>query len=131
VVKKYATRSAHSKVDPALRGTPGSNPELALTTEIKAPRKGGFLHITASSDTFGAIADSFSCQIAVDGTLDSGSFRTIEVGPGEDVEDNCGTNTALRVGKGSHTVQFQYVNRASSTTVGTTTLDVLWVPLKG
>src|SRR5439155_22031233 len=70
VVKKYATRSAHSTADPALTGTPGSSPDVALATEITAPRKGGVLHVTGSSDKFRTIADSFSCQIAVDGTLD-------------------------------------------------------------
>jgi hypothetical protein len=129
IVKKYAAREASAEKFSALSGAPSGSTENAATTHIKAPGRGGFLFITAGSDVFGSAQDLFTCKIAVDGTADQFTTRTADMG--QDNEDNCDTNGAVKVSKGSHRVDFQVSNRNSTTVFDATTLDVLWVPLKG
>jgi hypothetical protein len=129
IVKKYATREASAQTFSALIGAPSGSVENAATTHITAPRKGGFLFITAGSDIFGSASDFLTCRIAVDGTSQGPTTRSIDLG--QDNEDNCATNGAVRVSKGSHTVNLQATDRASTTVFDATSLDVLWVPLKG
>jgi hypothetical protein len=129
IVKKYATREARAEKFSALQGVPSGSVENAATTHIKAPRNGGYLFITAGSDVFGSGSDFFTCRIAVGGTADQFTTRSVDLG--QDNEDNCDTNGAVKVSKGSHRVDFQANGRASTTIFDATTLDVLWVPLKG
>ncbi len=127
VVKQYATRVAHAEKAGALIGPPSGSTENALTAQIQAPRK-GFLYVTAGSDVFGS-GDFLTCAIAVDGTPDQFTRRSIDLA--QDNEDNCATNGVEKVTRGTHTVSLQADARLASTVFDNSSLDVLWVPLSG
>jgi hypothetical protein len=113
---RVASASASSDV---LVGTSGT----ALSTAIVAP-SAGFLVINAGSDVRATLADQPTCSIAVDGTPSTPSVRTIEV----NLDEDCTTQTVVQVAAGNHTVNFNYIDVGAQTTVGASSLQVLFVP---
>jgi hypothetical protein len=101
----------------------------AREVNINAPQN-GFLLMIASSDVFGSTADVLDCELNVDGTELRNTQRTIDMGPEND-EENCGTNGVVAVNAGSHNVKFNYIGRATSTTVDETELNVVFIPFAG
>jgi hypothetical protein len=84
--------------------------------------------INAGSDVFGTAADPVaSCFIEVDGTESLPSVRDIEIGGGN-TEENCTTETVVQVAAGNHNVDFEYTDLETTTTVGASSLQVLFVP---
>jgi hypothetical protein len=102
----------------------------ALSTAITAP-SAGFLVINAGSDVTNLPpADVVDCFIEVDGTSSGPSARTISLGDGNEEED-CTTETVVPVAAGDHTVDFEYAGVDNGTTVGASSLQVLFVPFGG
>ena len=100
----------------------------ALSTEIAAPST-GFLVINAGSDVTNVPpADLLvECFIEVDGTESAPSARTIQLGSGN-AEEDCTTATVVQVTAGDHSVDFEYADVDTGTTVGASSLQVLFVP---
>jgi hypothetical protein len=101
----------------------------ALSTTIAAP-SAGFLVINAGSDVVvtTAVADeAVECSIEVDGTESMPSVRTISLGA-DNTQENCTTETVVQVGAGNHDVAFEYADVGPTTTVGASSLQVLFVP---
>ena len=101
----------------------------ALSTAITAP-SAGFLVINAGSDVVvtDPVADvAVECSIEVDGTESLPSVRIISLGA-DNTEENCTTETVVQVGAGDHTVDFEYADVDATTTVGASSLQVLFVP---
>ena len=103
-------------------------PGTALSTAIAAP-SAGFLVINAGSDvTNDPPGDPVVvCFIEVDGVESGPSARTISLGDGN-TEENCTTETVVQVAAGDHTVDFEYADVDAGTTVGASSLQVLFVP---
>jgi hypothetical protein len=111
---------------PVLVGVDGT----ALTTPIDAP-SAGFLVINAGSDVSNVPpADIVNCFIAVDGAQSPPSARTIELSA-ENTQENCTTETVVQVAAGNHVVNFEYTGLDTGTTVGASSLQVLFVPFGG
>jgi hypothetical protein len=109
--------------DIALDGVSGT----ALSTPITAP-SAGFLVINAGSDVSNVPPlDLVDCFIEVDGAESLPSARTIELSS-ENAEENCTTETVVQVTAGDHTVDFEYADVDAGTTVGASSLQVLFVP---
>ena len=117
-------RVASAGVDSAaLVGVSGT----ALSTAIDAPST-GFLVINAGSDvTNTPPADIVDCFIEVDGAESLPSARTISLGA-DNTEEDCTTETVVQVAAGNHTVDFEYADVDTGTTVGASSLQVLFVP---
>jgi hypothetical protein len=119
-------RVASAGVDSdALVGESGT----ALSTAIAAP-SAGFLVINAGSDVVvtDPVADvAVDCSIEVDGTASLPSARTISLGA-DNTEENCTTETVVQVAAGNHSIDFEYADVDPSTTVGASSLQVLFVP---
>ena len=102
----------------------------ALSTAITAP-SAGFLVINAGSDVTNVpepVADvAIECSIEVDGTESLPSVRVISLGA-DNTEENCTTETVVPVGAGDHIVDFEYADVDADTTVGASSLQVLFVP---
>ena len=117
-------RVASAGVDSdALVGESGT----ALTTAIAAPST-GFLVINAGSDlTNTPPADVVECSIAVDGAASAPSARSVSLGA-DNTADHCTTETVVQVAAGDHSVDFVYADVDTGTTVGASSLQVLFVP---
>ena len=114
---------------PVLEGVDGAD-GTALTTPIEAP-SAGFLVINAGSDVSSVPpADIVNCFIAVDGAQSPPSARTIELSA-ENTQENCTTETVVQVAAGNHVVNFEYTGLDTGTTVGASSLQVLFVPFGG
>jgi hypothetical protein len=99
----------------------------ALSTAIAAP-SAGFLVINAGSDVSSVPpADVVDCFIEVDGAESLPSARTISSGA-ENTEQDCTTGTVVQVAAGDHSVDFEYADVDTGTTVGASSLQVLFVP---
>jgi hypothetical protein len=105
--KKVAPRSAQAFSNAGALIGPASNATI-LQTSIRAPKR-GFLLIRAGSDVFGSVADTDQCAIVVDGGLVTSSVRVFELSGTTNSEEDCTTETTVRVGKGNHTVAFRSV----------------------
>jgi len=119
------TRVAEDHADAnALVGVSGS----AAYTTITAP-KPGYLFIVAGADVWSPAAafDNYYCAIVLDGTYLSSSERVVELDASTN-EDDCSTNAAWPVGKGLHTVDFQFFGVAATTTVDESSLQVIFSP---
>jgi hypothetical protein len=99
----------------------------ALSTVITAP-SAGFLLINAGSDvTNTPPADVVECSIAVDLAESAPSVRSVSLGA-DNTADNCTTETVVQVAAGDHSVDFEYADVDTGTTVGASSLQVLFVP---
>jgi hypothetical protein len=95
----------------------------ALSTAIAAP-SAGFLVINAGSDVSNEPpADVVDCFIEVDGAESAPSRRTISSGA-ENTEQDCTTQTVVQVAAGDHSVDFEYTDVDTGTTVGASSLQV-------
>jgi hypothetical protein len=121
-IVRVASASANNN---ALVGESGA----ALTTAIVAPSP-GFLVINAGSDVSATATDTPTCFIEVDGAQSAPSVRTIELTAlaGGNSEEDCTTETVVQVAAGNHTVSFEYTGVSATTTVGASSLQVLFVP---
>lgn len=123
--KKVAPRSAQAFADsnallgPATDGT-------VVQTSIRAPRR-GFLLINAGADVFGGTIDSDTCNIEVDGTEIQSSNRTYRLDNATNFEEDCTTETTVRVGRGTHQVAFIGTNPAAGNRYDEASLQVEWV----
>jgi hypothetical protein len=100
----------------------------ALSTTIAAP-SAGFLVINAGSDVVVTEPEAdvaVECSIEVDGTESLPSVRTISLGA-DNTEEDCTTETVVQAGAGNHDVDFEYADVGPSTTVGASSLQVLFV----
>lgn len=127
-------RAANSLVRVASAGADGDVlvgvDGTAASTAIEAP-SAGFLVINAGSDVSNVPpADIVDCFIAVDGAESLPSARTIELSA-ENTEENCTTETVVQVVAGNHVVNFEYADVDTGTTVGASSLQVLFVPFGG
>ena len=122
--KKVAPRSAQAFAnDNALLGP--ANDETILRTRIKVPKR-GFLQVNAGGDVFGNTADQDTCYLRVSGSRIPSSNRTYELGPAN-TEEDCTTETTVRVGKGRHRVAFIASNLATGNRYDEASLQVEWV----
>ncbi len=67
------------------------------------------------------------CSIEVDGAESAPSARIISLGA-DNTEEDCTTETVVQVAAGDHTVDFEYADVDAGTTVGASSLQVLFVP---
>jgi hypothetical protein len=101
---------------------------LIRKVSIKAPAR-GYLFMVASSDVYGGSGYS-DCWLNLDGKDLNSSERSIHLDGGGNDEENCGTDIAWPVGKGSHVVKFRaYIN--SGLTYDESTLEVVFIPFNG
>jgi hypothetical protein len=105
--KKVAPRSAQAFANANALVGPATDATI-LNTSIKA-RKKGFLLIRAGSDVFGSATDTDQCAIVVDGNQVISSVRVFRLDGTTNNEEDCTTETTVKVGKGNHAVAFRSV----------------------
>ncbi|HLE58830.1 MAG TPA: hypothetical protein VJA85_04205 [Candidatus Limnocylindria bacterium] len=111
----------------ALVGASGT----VIAVDINAPTR-GWLHIVASSDTYGSGNDAFSCGLTVNNVSIAASDRQLFIDPGSgNPEENCSTNGTWITCGGSLAVRLVGINVDAETTFDEATIEVTFHPLNG
>ena len=101
-----------------------------LSTTITAPKR-GFLQIVASSDVYNYVdSDIANCNLDVDGTNITASWRTFNVQAGN-LEENCSTDAGYLTCGGAHTITFEASSVGANTNFDESTLEVIFIPFNG